>query len=67
MEGIVARVTPEVRGLGLQDSRENCWRFFINRVRLQLKVTPFKELTQFSTLSIFFHFKRRCCVGETDP
>ncbi|XP_062322712.1 dynein axonemal heavy chain 11 isoform X2 [Osmerus eperlanus] len=38
MEGIVAGVKPEVRGLGLQDSRENCWRFFINRVRLQLKV-----------------------------
>ncbi|XP_071372237.1 dynein axonemal heavy chain 11 isoform X2 [Centroberyx affinis] len=38
IEGIVAGVRSEVRALGLLDSRENCWRFFIDRVRLQLKV-----------------------------
>ncbi|KAM3873375.1 dynein axonemal heavy chain 11 [Diretmus argenteus] len=38
IEGIVAGVRVEVRALGLLDSRENCWRFFIDRVRMQLKV-----------------------------
>ena len=31
-------VRNEVKGAGLQDTRENCWRFFIDRVRRQLKV-----------------------------
>ncbi|KAI1886190.1 hypothetical protein AGOR_G00211440 [Albula goreensis] len=38
VDSILAAVRPEVRGLGLLDSRENCWRFFIDRVRRQLKV-----------------------------
>ncbi len=38
IEGIVSGVRAEVRALGLLDSRENCWRFFTDRVRLQLKV-----------------------------
>uniref|UniRef100_A0A672GEB4 Dynein axonemal heavy chain 11 n=1 Tax=Salarias fasciatus TaxID=181472 RepID=A0A672GEB4_SALFA len=38
IEGIVSGVRAEVRGLGLLDNRENCWRFFIDRVRLQLTV-----------------------------
>ncbi|KAM8836943.1 LOW QUALITY PROTEIN: dynein axonemal heavy chain 9 [Spinachia spinachia] len=39
MENIIGRVRPMVRTLGLMDSRENCWRFFIYRVRRQLKVS----------------------------
>ncbi|XP_048881302.1 dynein axonemal heavy chain 11 isoform X2 [Brienomyrus brachyistius] len=35
---ILAAVKSEVRGLGLLDSRENCWSFFIDRVHRQLKV-----------------------------
>lgn len=35
---IVSGVRNEVRGLGMVDSRENCWAFFLARVRLQLKV-----------------------------
>lgn len=27
----------QVKGIGLQDTRENCWKFFINRVRCMLK------------------------------
>ena len=27
-----------MKGAGLQDTRENCWKFFIDRVRKQLKV-----------------------------
>ncbi|GAA6224990.1 dynein heavy chain 11, axonemal-like isoform X1 [Lates japonicus] len=38
IEGIMLGVRAEVRALGLLDNRENCWRFFTDRVRLQLKV-----------------------------
>ncbi|XP_047455882.1 dynein axonemal heavy chain 11 [Mugil cephalus] len=38
IEGIVSGVRAEVRGLGLLDNKENCWRFFTDRVRLQLTV-----------------------------
>uniref|UniRef100_A0A8D2N608 Dynein axonemal heavy chain 17 n=1 Tax=Zonotrichia albicollis TaxID=44394 RepID=A0A8D2N608_ZONAL len=38
VENIISSVRSEVRGRGLVDSRENCWRFFIERVRRQLKV-----------------------------
>uniref|UniRef100_A0A8C4ZK88 Uncharacterized protein n=1 Tax=Gadus morhua TaxID=8049 RepID=A0A8C4ZK88_GADMO len=37
-EAVVSAVRPEVRSSGVMDSRDNCWRFFINRVRRQLKV-----------------------------
>ncbi|XP_015241536.1 PREDICTED: dynein heavy chain 11, axonemal-like isoform X3 [Cyprinodon variegatus] len=35
---IVASIRLELRGLGLIDSRDNCWNFFIERIRRQLKV-----------------------------
>ncbi|KAM9310019.1 dynein axonemal heavy chain 11 [Pholidichthys leucotaenia] len=38
IEDILSSVRPEIRGLGLLDNRENCWRFFTDRVQLQLKV-----------------------------
>uniref|UniRef100_A0A8D3CJW0 Dynein axonemal heavy chain 11 n=1 Tax=Scophthalmus maximus TaxID=52904 RepID=A0A8D3CJW0_SCOMX len=38
IEGIVSGVRADVRALGLLDNRENCWRFFTDRVRLQLTV-----------------------------
>ncbi|XP_076002796.1 dynein axonemal heavy chain 9 [Genypterus blacodes] len=38
VESIIGSVRSEVRGLGLMDTRENCWKFFIDRVRRQLKV-----------------------------
>jgi len=34
-------VRNEVKGAGLQDTKENCWSFFIDRVRRQLKVKVF--------------------------
>ena len=37
VENIVTMVRNEVKGAGLQDTRENCWKFFIDRVRRQLK------------------------------
>uniref|UniRef100_A0A7N6B4D8 Dynein heavy chain 9, axonemal n=1 Tax=Anabas testudineus TaxID=64144 RepID=A0A7N6B4D8_ANATE len=38
VESIIGSVRPEVRSSGLMDTRENCWKFFIDRVRRQLKV-----------------------------
>ncbi|RXM27080.1 Dynein heavy chain 11, axonemal [Acipenser ruthenus] len=35
---IIASIRMELRGLGLLDTRENCWQFFIDRIRRQLKV-----------------------------
>ena len=40
VENVVTMVRNEVKGAGLQDTRENCWKFFIDRVRKQLKVNP---------------------------
>ncbi|XP_039379215.1 dynein heavy chain 11, axonemal isoform X8 [Mauremys reevesii] len=38
MDGIITGIRNEVRSLGLIDTRENCWRFFLDRMRLQLKI-----------------------------
>ncbi|XP_069917499.1 dynein axonemal heavy chain 9 isoform X5 [Oryctolagus cuniculus] len=39
VESIINNVRNEVKSHGLVDNRENCWKFFIDRVRRQLKVT----------------------------
>uniref|UniRef100_A0A8C8ZVZ0 Dynein axonemal heavy chain 9 n=1 Tax=Prolemur simus TaxID=1328070 RepID=A0A8C8ZVZ0_PROSS len=39
VENIISNVRNEVKSQGLVDTRENCWKFFIDRVRRQLKVT----------------------------
>jgi len=38
IEEIIAGVRNEVKGTGQEDTRENCWNFFIDRVRRMLKV-----------------------------
>lgn len=38
VEEIIGGIRNEVKGLGMEDSRENCWRFFIDKVRRLLKV-----------------------------
>ncbi|KAF4019994.1 hypothetical protein G4228_011768 [Cervus hanglu yarkandensis] len=38
VDKIISGIRNEVRGLGMVDSRENCWKFFLARVRLQLKI-----------------------------
>lgn len=38
MDNVVSGIRNEVRGLGMVDSRESCWAFFLARVRLQLKM-----------------------------
>ncbi|CAM4557085.1 unnamed protein product [Lepidochelys kempii] len=38
VENIISSVRNEVKSQGLVDTRETCWKFFIDRVRRQLKV-----------------------------
>ncbi|XP_064006872.1 dynein axonemal heavy chain 17 [Pogoniulus pusillus] len=38
LEDIMSAMKPQVKFLGLQDTRENCWKLFIEKVRRQLKV-----------------------------
>ena len=38
MDNIVTMVRNEVKASGVSDTRENCWKFLIERVRKQLKV-----------------------------
>lgn len=38
VENIISGVRNEVKSAGLQDTRENCWMFFIDRIRRNLKV-----------------------------
>ncbi|XP_043925657.1 dynein axonemal heavy chain 9 [Protopterus annectens] len=38
VENIIGSLRNEVKNMGLMDTRENCWKFFIDRVRKQLKV-----------------------------
>ena len=38
VESIVQALQNEVKSFGLLDTKENCWRFFIDRVRRQLKI-----------------------------
>lgn len=33
----ISGVRNEVKGAGILDTRENCWKFFIDRVRRQLR------------------------------
>lgn len=39
LETIISGVRNEVKAAGQQDTRENCWSFFIDRVRKQLKAS----------------------------
>ena len=39
LEEIINGVRNEVKAAGLQDTREMCWKFFIDRVRKNLKVS----------------------------
>ncbi|KAF1507297.1 Dynein heavy chain 17, axonemal, partial [Eudyptula minor] len=38
LENIISAMRPQMKFLGLQDTRENCWKLFIEKVRRQLKV-----------------------------
>lgn len=51
IENIINGVRNEVKGLGMEDSRENCWRFFIEKVCRILKVS--KEVSEVREGRIF--------------
>ncbi|XP_006869595.1 PREDICTED: dynein heavy chain 17, axonemal [Chrysochloris asiatica] len=38
VENIISSMRPQVKSMGLSDTREMCWKFFIDKVRKQLKV-----------------------------
>ncbi|OBS73367.1 hypothetical protein A6R68_12044 [Neotoma lepida] len=38
LENIISSMRPQVKSLGMTDTREICWKFFIEKVRKQLKV-----------------------------
>ncbi|XP_021069297.1 dynein heavy chain 17, axonemal isoform X2 [Mus pahari] len=38
LENIISSMRPQVKSLGMADTREACWKFFIEKVRRQLKV-----------------------------
>ena len=40
VENVISSMRTEVKTVGLEDTRENCWKYFIDRVRRQLKVGP---------------------------
>jgi dynein heavy chain, axonemal len=39
VEAIINGMRNEVKTMGMDDSKENCWKVFINKVRRNLKVT----------------------------
>ncbi|XP_014668470.1 PREDICTED: LOW QUALITY PROTEIN: dynein beta chain, ciliary-like [Priapulus caudatus] len=38
LENVISGIRNEVKAAGIMDTRDNCWRFFIDRVRRMLKV-----------------------------
>ncbi|XP_054265094.1 dynein beta chain, ciliary-like [Macrosteles quadrilineatus] len=38
VDNIINAIGPEVKGAGIQDTRDNCWKYFINKVRRLIKV-----------------------------
>ncbi|XP_042635783.1 dynein axonemal heavy chain 17 [Catharus ustulatus] len=38
LETIMGSMRPQVKSLGMEDTKENCWKLFIEKVRRQLKV-----------------------------
>lgn len=44
LENVIAGVRNEVKSAGMQETRENCWSFFIDRVRRQLKVSAYLSI-----------------------
>lgn len=50
IENIISAMRNEVKSIGLQDTRDNCWKFFIDRVRKQLKVSSINKLIRISTV-----------------
>ena len=65
LEAIINGVRNEVKSAGQQDTRENCWSFFIDRVRKQLKVS-FRPISVAwnSSCMTFIYTKCTQCVHQ---
>ena len=50
VEEIISGVRNEVKGMGMEDTRENCWKFFIDKVRRLLKVFKLWSVTLWSII-----------------
>lgn len=64
VENIISGVRSEVKSVGLEDTRENCWKFFIERVRRQLKVSVLSLRNVDTYNSILFCTHRLCYVSR---
>ena len=51
LENVINGLRNEVKGAGIQDTKENIWKFFIDRVRRQLKVC--RQTFYLSSYSLF--------------
>ena len=58
LENVINGVRNEVKGAGIQDTKENCWSFFIDRVRRQLKVSLIPISKQHHQLYVSDHLGR---------
>lgn len=56
-ENIINGVRNEVKGLGMEDSRDNCWSFFIDKVRRTLKVRALSIILAVLNNMITFQFR----------
>ena len=55
LENVINGIRSEVKGAGIQDTRENCWSFFIDRVRRQLKVSSCDVImTSYSSFNAYY-------------
>ena len=52
LENLINGLRNEVKGAGIQDTKENIWKFFIDRVRRQLKVS--KQVFYISQVILFY-------------
>ena len=60
LQNIYSGLRNEVKGAGIEDTLENIWKFFIDRVRRQLKVLNSSLLSSHKHTSLSGH--RWCCA-----
>ena len=64
VEEIIGGVRNEVKGMGMEDSRENCWQFFIDKVRRMLKVSvPATTAADLLSLTVQQAITVCCCCS----
>ena len=66
VENIISGVRNEVKGAGLQDTRENCWMFFIERIRRNLKVATICMAFKVFILPRRLHWITKACFPLGD-